>query len=242
MVYKQQSNLTDYRGKYMKRPQVLFFDSNESMLDLAGMKPQVTEAFDGREDLMAVWFATMLHHSLVDTLTANFHDFGAIGGACMQMVAKGQGIKLDPAKAEKAMAAMKTLPAHPDVPEGLQKMKDAGFRLYALTNSATAVMESQLAHAGIDQYFDGKLSIEGLSAYKPDPRTYQWAANTVGAAIDDCMLIAAHGWDVAGATLAGMRAAFLERPGKMLYPLGPDIELAGRDMIAIADQLVAMPK
>jgi 2-haloacid dehalogenase len=226
----------------MQRPKVLFFDSNESMLDLGGMKPQVTEAFDGREDLMALWFATMLHHSLVDTVTANFHDFGAIGAACMQMVAKGQGIGLDKAKAEKAMAAMMTLPVHPDVPNGLKKMKEAGFRLYTLTNSASNVMESQLAHAGIDQYFDGKLSIERLGAYKPDPRTYHWAADTVGAPVGDCMLIAAHGWDVTGATLAGMRAAFLERPGKMLYPLGPDIELAGRDMIAVADQLLAMPK
>ena len=27
----------------MRRPEVLFFDSNESMLDLSGMKPQVDE-------------------------------------------------------------------------------------------------------------------------------------------------------------------------------------------------------
>jgi 2-haloacid dehalogenase len=56
------------------------------------------------------------------------------------------------------------------------------------------------------------------------------------------MIIAAHGWDVAGATIAGMRAAFLERPGKTLYPLGPDIEIRGRDMVAVADQLVTMSK
>ena len=56
------------------------------------------------------------------------------------------------------------------------------------------------------------------------------------------MLIAAHGWDVTGATIAGMRAAFLERPGKAQYPLGPDIELIGQDMLAVADKLVAMPK
>jgi hypothetical protein len=37
----------------MQRPKILFFDSNESMLDLGGMKPQVTEAFDGR-DMIAV--------------------------------------------------------------------------------------------------------------------------------------------------------------------------------------------
>jgi 2-haloacid dehalogenase len=226
----------------MRRPDVLFFDSNETMLDLRGMKPQVAEAFGGRGELMELWFSTMLYHSLVDTVTSNYHDFGIIGAACMQMVAEGHGIKLDMSRAEKTMEAMKTLPAHPDVPPGLKKMKEAGFRMYPLTNSAALVMESQLKHAGIEQYFDGRLTVEGLNIYKPHPRTYHWAASKVGTPIGNCMLIASHGWDVAGATIAGMRAAFLERPGKTVYPLGPDIEISGRDMVAVADRLVAMPK
>ena len=77
---------------------------------------------------------------------------------------------------------------------------------------------------------------------KPHPRTYHWAANEVGTPIGNCMLIATHGWDVAGATIAGMRAAFLERPGITLYPLSPDIEISGRDMVAVGERLVAMPK
>lgn len=224
----------------MRRPQVLLFDSNESMLDLSGMKPQVTAALAGREELMAAWFSTMLMYSLVDTVTSNYHDFGTIGAACMRMVAQANGIELDEAKARKAMAGMKTIPAHPDVPPGLKKMKEAGFRMYTFTNSAAPVVESQVKNAGIDEYFDGRLTIEGLNVYKPHTRTYHWAAHEVGVPIGDCMLIAAHGWDVTGATLAGMRAAFLERPGQTLYPLGPDIEICGRDMVAVADQLIAM--
>jgi 2-haloacid dehalogenase len=226
----------------MRRPEVLFFDSNESMLDLDGMKPQVAKAFDGREDLMALWFSTMLLYSLVDTVTSNYHDFGTIGAACMRMVADVHGVKLDKENAAAAMSAMKTLPAHPDVPPGLKKMKEAGFRMYTLTNSAAPVIASQVKHAGIETYFDGRLTTEGLNIYKPHPRTYHWAANQVGVPIGNCMLIAAHGWDVTGATIAGMRSAFLERPGKALYPLGPDVELRGSDMGAIADQLAAMPK
>ena len=225
----------------MRRPKVLFFDSNESMLNLSGMKPQVTDAFGGNEELMGSWFSTMLYHSLVDTVTSNYHDFGTIGAACMQMVAEENGIELDMAKAEKAVAAMKTIPAWPDVPPSLKKFKEAGFRLYTLTNSPAAVIESQIKNAGIDQFFDGSLTIEGLNVYKPHTRVYHWAAHTVGVPISECMILASHGWDVAGATLAGMRAAHMARPGKALYPLGPDIELVGRDMADIADQLLAMP-
>jgi 2-haloacid dehalogenase len=226
----------------MKRPQVLFFDSNESMLDLSGMKPQVIEALGGRKELMELWFTTLLQDALVDTVTSNYHDFGTIGAACMQMVAEGHGLKLDEAKAREALSAIKALPAWPDVPPSLKKLKEAGFRMYTLTNSSAAVIEAQVKHAGIEQYFDGRLTIEGLNVYKPHPRAYRWAAHQVRAPIANCMLLAAHGWDVAGATLAGMRAAFMERPRKTLYPLGPEIEITGRDMAAVADQLVAMPK
>jgi len=60
--------------------------------------------------------------------------------------------------------------------------------------------------------------------------------------IEKCMLIAAHGWDVAGARLAGMRAVFVERLGKMLYPLGPEVQISELNMGTIADLLIAMPE
>ena len=33
----------------MRRPEVLFFDSNETMLDMGAMKPQVVEVLGGRD-------------------------------------------------------------------------------------------------------------------------------------------------------------------------------------------------
>ena len=224
-----------------RRPEVLFFDSNETMLDLNWMKPQVTAALGGM-DLMELWFATMLQYSLVDTVTSNYHDFGVIGASCMRMIAEGHGLKLDEAKAHEAISAIKSLSVWPDVPPSLGKLKDAGFRLYTLTNSPAQVIEAQVRHAGIGRFFDGSLTVEGLNVYKPHPRVYRWAAHQVGVDVANCMLIAAHGWDVAGATLAGMRAAFIARPGKSLYPLGPEIEIAAPSMSEIADRLVAMPQ
>ena len=50
-------------------------------------------------------------------------------------------------------------------------MKGAGFRMYTLTNSPGPVMESQVNNAGIAQYFDDLLTVDGLNVYKPHPRT-----------------------------------------------------------------------
>lgn len=56
---------------------------------------------------------------------------------------------------------------------------------------------------------------------------------------NDSMLVAAHGWDVAGASWAGMQTAFIARPGQQIFPLAlpPDIETL--DLVGLADALDA---
>jgi 2-haloacid dehalogenase len=51
------------------------------------------------------------------------------------------------------------------------------------------------------------------------------------------MLIAAHGWDVAGALWAGWRAAFISRPGQQIFPLAPKTEIIASDLQQTADIL-----
>lgn len=54
------------------RPKVLFFDVNETLLDLSQVKAQVAEALEGRDDLLALWFTTMLQYSLVMTTRGQY--------------------------------------------------------------------------------------------------------------------------------------------------------------------------
>jgi len=44
----------------MKRPKLLFFDVNETLLDLTAMKTSVAQALDGRADLLPLWFTTVV--------------------------------------------------------------------------------------------------------------------------------------------------------------------------------------
>ncbi|MFG0253607.1 MAG: haloacid dehalogenase type II, partial [Rhodopirellula sp. JB053] len=44
----------------METPQLLIFDVNETLLDLAPLKSSVGKALGGREDLLPLWFSTML--------------------------------------------------------------------------------------------------------------------------------------------------------------------------------------
>jgi 2-haloacid dehalogenase len=158
----------------------------------------------------------------------------------MIMVARTYGIELSQAAALKATSSIQSLPPHPDVIPALKKLKQAGFRMITLTNSSQKAVDAQIKNAGLTEFFEEPLSIDDIQLYKPHSHVYKWAARKMGLALHECMLIAAHGWDIAGAIWAGWRAAFLARPSAQLYPLAAPPEIAAPDLLKATEQLLAM--
>ena len=203
-----------------ERPSVLFFDVNETLLDLSPLKHRIDEVLLTGGSATQ-WFTTMLQYSLVLTVSEQYESLADIGVATLQMLGKSRDLAISTTDAKEIVGMMRTLPAHPDVPPALRQLKTMGFELVALTNSSDAGVAAQLAHAQIDCCFDRHLSVETVRRFKPHRSVYLWAAEQVGHEPRNTMLVAAHGWDVAGAKWAGMQTAFLERPGQHLFPLGP---------------------
>ena len=114
--------------------------------------------------------------------------------------------------------------------------------MVTLTNSSQAGVDAQISNAELMDQFEARLSIEDIQMFKPHGHVYRWAARKMGLPPEECMLVAAHGWDVAGALWAGWRAAFLSRPGAQLYPLAPVPEIAEPDLAATAKRLIALEK
>ncbi|WP_411825584.1 haloacid dehalogenase type II [Luteolibacter sp. AS25] len=210
----------DEMATEVTRPKVIFFDVNETLLDLGQMRESVGKALDGREELLPLWFSTMLHYSLVDTVTGRYHGFADIGVAALMMTAETNGIELTEEAAREAIVTpLRSLPPHPDVKEGLQSLKDQGFRLISFTNSSNKGVKTQFENAGLIEFFEARLSVEDEKVYKPALASYEWALKQANVKPEEAMMVAAHGWDIAGVKAAGMTGVFVTRPGKALYPL-----------------------
>ena len=220
------------------RPKLLIFDVNETLLDLGKLQQAVNQEFQS-ETAFKQWFALLLQYSLVDTVTGNYHNFGQIGDAALDMLAQALGQHARPAGRKKELLTLITeLPPHPDVISGLTALEKAGFRMVTLTNSPDATGQKQMAYAGLTGFFEQLLSIDSLHRYKPHPDTYRLTCKQLEVAPAQAMLVAAHGWDTAGAQLAGLQAAFIARPGQQTYPLAPAPTLTGPTLPDIARQLI----
>lgn len=191
-------------------PELLIFDVNETLLDLAEVNESVDSALL-EQNSSKLWFSSVLHYSLVLTVSGQFSPFQGIGAAVLQMMASDRAVMLSDEAAIEALAPMRRAPAHPDVLPALDAFRRAGIRMATLTNSTCEGVRNQLESAGIASLFERQLSVESVGKYKPHRDVYKWAAKQMKVRPEGCMLVAAHPWDVAGAAWAGMRTAFLAR-------------------------------
>src|SRR5258708_1434786 len=138
-------------------PPILVFDVNETLLDLSSLDPHFERAF-GTPAARQEWFDQLLQSAFVAAILGNYSDFAVLGRAALEAVAARRNQPLsEPLRAE-IFAALRTLPPHPDVKPGLDRLRQGGFRLAALTNSPPAMVNTQLTNAGLLSYFEGVFS------------------------------------------------------------------------------------
>jgi len=119
-------------------------------------------------------------------------------------------------------------------------LRDAGFRLVTLTNSASGASPTPLEKAGLSHFFERTFSIEETGKFKPAPETYHLVAKALSVETSDLCLVACHLWDTIGAQAAGCRGAFLTRPHNAILtaPGVPLPDLVAAELTDLADQII----
>lgn len=216
---------------------MIAFDVNETLLDLSSLTP-LFEAKFGDAGLRAQWFAQMLQLSFVGGLTGKYVDFRTAHRVAHDA---GRASRRRPpdGSAERVVAAMSELPAHPEVDAALRRLTARPLRVVALTHSPEDVALAQVAHAGLADSFEAVLSADTVQALKPAPAPYRHVASTTAVPIAEVRLVAAHSWDISGALAAACLAAFVTRPGAVLSPLGDQPDIVGSDLTEVVDAILA---
>ncbi len=103
------------------------------------------------------------------------------------------------------------LPAWPEVPEALMRLRRR-FRLAPASNGNIALMVGLARHNGF--WWDAILGAEIAGDYKPKPRVYLAAAEALDLRPEQCMMVAAHSYDLAAAAALGLRTGHVARPNE----------------------------
>jgi len=220
------------------RADTILFDVNETMLDLSPMGPKFEAAF-GERHAMATWFSMLLHTSTVCALTEAKSDFADLADSVLDALAARSKIPLPDETRAEILDGLARLPPYADTKPALARLRSAGYRTVAFTNSSSAMAERQIDHAGLSDVLDDIISVEPTGSFKPDAAVYRFAADRLERPIGALQLVAAHDWDTHGALTAGMGAAYLDRSGAPYLPLYRKPEICESTMAEVATKIIA---
>src|SRR5262249_30467260 len=148
---------------------------NETLLDIEFIAPLFQRLF-GNSKILREWFGQLILYSNVITHSGLYTPFFTLGEGVLKMLGSIYNVSIGEVDLQELRERMLTMPAHADVPEGLQHLTDAGFRLVTLTNSPTDPQVSPMRHAGIDGWFERSFSVDRVRCFKPAPQVYRMVA------------------------------------------------------------------
>tara|TARA_R110002012_G_scaffold124834_1_gene276038 strand:- start:7331 stop:8032 length:702 start_codon:yes stop_codon:yes gene_type:complete len=217
----------------------IVFDVNETLLDITTLEPFFDRVF-GNATVLREWFAELILYSQTVTLSGLYVPFGDLAGGVLRMVGKNKQIAVQDTDVSELKSLIGSMPAYGDVVPALTKLRDAGFTLVTLTNSAPSPAPAPLEKAGIAALFDDHFSVADVGNFKPHPSTYQMVADRLGVDISSLCMVACHIWDTIGAQSAGCQGAFIARPhNNVLYIPGvPRPDFTSDDLSDLADQII----
>ncbi len=196
---------------------VIVFDVNETLSDMTPMGNRFADV-GAPAYLARVWFAALLRDGFALAASGGGAKFVAVGADILRDLLGH--LALNRALEESVtyvMAGLVELNVHADIPDGVSRLKDAGFRLVTLSNGPAQLANILLGRAAIREKFDALLTVEDAPAWKPVRSAYQYAADACGVQPADMVMVAVHPWDIHGAAEAGLRTAWLNRTD-VLYP------------------------
>nr|WP_067290615.1 haloacid dehalogenase type II [Marinobacterium profundum] len=219
---------------------VIVFDVNETLLDITTLGPLFERIF-GDDRVFRDWFAQLILYSQAMTLSDLYTPFGELAVGSLRMLASIHGVAITDGDIDELKQCMNSMPAHPDVVPALSRLRDAGFRLVTLTNSASATSPTPLERAGISEFFEQSFSVESVQKFKPAPECYRLVATQMGVETSDLCLVACHLWDTLGAQAAGGYGALVTRPHNAMLPAAgvPVPDFSAADLTELVDQIIA---
>ncbi|WP_068475737.1 haloacid dehalogenase type II [Saccharicrinis aurantiacus] len=196
----------------------VFFDMNETLLNLSVLKKQFDKHFEDKY-VLKYWFTKLLHNSTVMGIVGEYKNFGELAEAALENLFYENSKALSQETKSEILGAFKKLPAYDDVRPALELLKENDVRAIAVSNSSLAMIEEQLSNAGIIELFDAWYSVDAVSRYKPFNDIYQYAAQQASLHVRDIAMVATHDWDLFGAKKAGLTTAYISRKKELFHPL-----------------------
>ncbi|MGD9728661.1 MAG: haloacid dehalogenase type II [Nitrospiraceae bacterium] len=196
---------------HLKGVRACVFDAYGTVFDFATAAAGCRDVLgENSSSLTALWREKQLQYTWLRALQGKHADFWKVTGDALDFALETLNLRSDELRF-RLMTLYLTLKPFPEVPTMLSRLKAAGFTTAILSNGSPKMLEAAVAGAQIGHLLDVVLSVEAVGVYKPHPRVYQLAVDSLNAAPQEICFQSSNAWDAYAASAFGMRVVWCNR-------------------------------
>ena len=187
------------------------FDAFGTLFKTSEVKAELTKiAGDKTDNLINVWRSKQLQYTWLRNEMNQYQPFSTVTREALAYSMRLNGIT-----DKRVFDILLPLYDTPSLIEGaadlLKALKANGKTVAILSNGTRSMLNNGVALTGIQSYVDTILSVDDIRIYKPRPAVYQMALDQLGATIEELIFFSSNQWDVAGASMFGLDACWINQ-------------------------------
>ena len=199
--------------------QAVVFDAYGTLFDVHSVVAQCEQLFPGKgQALSRLWRSKQLEYTWLRSLMGRYEEFESVTRAALTHSCAALGLNLDGAGSRLLLEEYRRLATYPDVYGVLESLR--GVKLAVLSNGSPQMLQAVVRNAGLEPLFNAVLSVDPLRIFKPHPRVYQLAVDTLAVQAQGVAFVSSNYWDACGAASFGFRVFWVNHAGAHPDELG----------------------
>jgi len=187
------------------------------------------------EHPLELWFAQALRDSFGYSHAGGYAPLKDVLQAELERTTRQLGLNPSREELQGVLRTFAELDPRPDLAAAVRLLADHGWAVLALTMGAEESTRKLLEGAGLAGHFAGLISCDAISITKPNSAVYQLGLERSGG---ETWMVAAHAWDIAGASRAGLRTAFISSVEGSYLSIYPKPDLIAGSLLEAARAMV----
>ncbi|WP_215144818.1 haloacid dehalogenase type II [Exiguobacterium qingdaonense] len=195
----------------MKRTiKAIVFDVYGTLFDVHSVKDACEQEFPEKGTAISqVWRTKQLEYFFLRHMMGRYEDFDIVTRDALRYALDVHDATSTEDIEQRLIESYAHLTPYEEVESVLKELHDV--KTVILSNGTDKMLEALLRNAGLADYFDEVVSIDGIKQPKPTPAAYMHWFKTSGLRRDEVLFLSSNGWDIAGAKSFGFHTAWINR-------------------------------
>jgi 2-haloacid dehalogenase len=211
-------------------------DSYGTLVDTDAAETALADRVPDPEPVSKLWRSRSLEYTFVANGIDAYEPFYELNRDALQYALDAHDVALSPSERDEILAVYHELDVFDDVRAGIERLVDAGYDCYVLSNGNPEMLASMVDHADIGDLIRDTISADEVETFKPAAELYRHAAARTETPIEAIAHVTAGWFDVMGAQHAGMQGIWVNRHDWPWEPFDgePDLAVESFDELAAA--------